>query len=297
MQPIERTITANGLAHHILEWDGALRDAPLHPNNDTTILCLHGFLDLSWGFSWVAEALAARGYHVVAPDLRGHGDSERIGAGGYYHFFDYVADLYDLAEGLRRERLVIVGHSMGGSIASYFAGAFPELLYKLVIMEGIMAPEGEYEEMPARMSKWINTTRMLGRKPIRSYSSIEEAAQRLRALDQHCTEERARFLAEKGTRATPEGVVFKHDPLHLSQGPYPFRLESAIPFWKNISCPILMVEGAESFFLQLPGVELRYASFPAHQRVQIPNAGHMMIRHTPDEVASHIINFLQGDNQ
>ena len=62
MEPSSRSVVANGLRHHVLEWDGGGR---------TTVLCLHGFLDLAWAFHRVAPRLAQAGFHVLAPDLRG----------------------------------------------------------------------------------------------------------------------------------------------------------------------------------------------------------------------------------
>src|SRR5512142_1732386 len=112
MDPISRSVIANGLRHRVLEWDGG---------GGTTLLCLHGFLDFAWAFHRVGPMLAAAGYHVVAPDLRGHGRTERVGAGGYYHFLDYVHDVADLVDAVARDRLAIVGHSMGGGITGYYA--------------------------------------------------------------------------------------------------------------------------------------------------------------------------------
>src|SRR5258706_3132064 len=77
----ERLVHANGLEHHVLEWN--MGGAP-------TIVCCHGFLDLGWSFVWLAEELAAAGFRVVAFDWRGHGESEHVGRGGYYHFADYI---------------------------------------------------------------------------------------------------------------------------------------------------------------------------------------------------------------
>ena len=84
MSPRERFVPANGLRHHVVEWGEP--DAP-------TVLLAHGFLDLAWSFRDVAQRLAERGFRCVAWDWRGHGESEHIGAGGYYHFADYVLDL------------------------------------------------------------------------------------------------------------------------------------------------------------------------------------------------------------
>ena len=144
-----------GLTYHVLEWP--------HPTSETTVVLVHGFLDFAWGWRWVAQELA-RSFHVVAPDLRGHGDTDWIGAGGYYYFFDYLADLDALLPRLCRGNLILVGHSMGGSVASYWAGVRagdprrPQPA-ALALLEGLGPPEIAEEgahAMPARVGRWID---------------------------------------------------------------------------------------------------------------------------------------------
>ncbi len=128
---IRRLALSTGLTYNVHEW-GA--------EHATTIVLVHGFLDLAWGWDEVPARLADR-FHVVAPDLRGHGDSDWIGAGGYYHFFDYLADLDDVVRRLGRGKVGLVGHSMGGSVAAYWAGTRPEAVRALVLLEGLGPPE------------------------------------------------------------------------------------------------------------------------------------------------------------
>src|SRR4051812_44019901 len=132
MSPIERTIEANNLRHHVLEWNPGATSA-------ASVVILHGFLDLAWSFERLALPLAEH-YHVIVPDFRGHGDSEQVGRGGYYYFPDYTADLAHLLPQLTRKTLYLVGHSMGGIVASYFAGAFPARVARLALLEGIGPP-------------------------------------------------------------------------------------------------------------------------------------------------------------
>src|SRR5690242_11085102 len=79
---------ATGLSYHLLEWG----------EGDHTVVLIHGFLDNAWGWQPMVDAGLAAGLHVVAPDMRGHGDSDWIGPGGYYHFADYLADLHELID-------------------------------------------------------------------------------------------------------------------------------------------------------------------------------------------------------
>ncbi len=283
MQPTSRAVVANGLRHHVLEWDGGGR---------SSVLCLHGFLDLAWAFHQVAPALAREGHHVIAPDLRGHGETDRVGPGGYYHFMDYVLDVADLADALARDRLALVGHSMGGSIAAYFAGAFPERARRLVILEALRLADTPPRALPGRAAEWVAGVRRARSRGGRLYASVEAAARRIRQHDPLCPEEEARFLAERATRPVPGGVAFRHDPLHLTRGPYPFRLDQARAFWAEVRCPVLLVDGAES---EPPPEDMpsRVAAFRDARQMAIAGAGHMMMRHRPLQVAGAVADFLR----
>jgi pimeloyl-ACP methyl ester carboxylesterase len=235
--PAHRNVVANGLRHHLLEWDGG---------GPTTLLCLHGFLDLAWSFAPVAPALAAAGYHVVAPDMRGHGDTDRIGAGGYYYFMDYLHDVADLVDAVARDRLALLGHSMGGGIAALYAGAFPERPERLVVMEGIHFREHPGESPPRRAAEWVQAVRRARLREPRVFPSIEACAERVRKFDPRCPPDLALFLAERGTLPVPGGRAFKHDPVHVTRGPYPNRLDLSKAFWSAIRCPVLLLDAEHS---------------------------------------------------
>ena len=282
MDPTSRRVLANGLQHHVLEWDGG---------GTTTVLCLHGFLDLSWAFHQVAPRLAAAGDHVVAPDLRGPGETERVGAGGYYHFMDYVLDVADLADALGRERLALVGHSMGGHIVGYFAGAFPDRAWKAVLMEGIRVVELAPESMPRRVEEWIHGVRRAREHGPKLYRSVEDAAARMRAHDPRCPPDEALFLAARGTARVDGGWAYRHDPLHLTRAPYSFRTDHAMAFWRNVRCPVLLLDGSESERVPIDYPQ-RLACFGDRRHRVVEGAGHMMLRHRPEEVARAVLEFF-----
>ena len=138
----------NGMTVHILE---AGYETPGRP----AVLLLHGFLDHAWTWEPVVDAgLGDAGLRLIAPDLRGHGDSDWVGPGGYYHFVDYLADVHELVALAAPRQLSIVGHSMGGSVAAYYAGSYPERVHKLALLEGLGPPETN-DPMPARVARWI----------------------------------------------------------------------------------------------------------------------------------------------
>ncbi len=275
-----------GLDYHVLEWDPG-------PEARHTVLLLHGFLDSSWGWVKVVEA-GLGGYHVIAPDLRGHGDSDHIGAGGYYHFADYLADVEDLVRKVARERLSLVGHSMGGSVASYFTGTWPERVARLALLEGLGPPETG-AAAPERIRAWLAAWRRVRDTPARALASVEDAAARIRKHDPRCSAEEALRLAQHGTTPMAGGVRFKHDPLHATPGPHGFQLEVARSFWRAVTCPVLLVDGAESVFMTGVGPDQmasRASYFTDSRREVLADAGHMMMRHQPAALAALLAAFL-----
>jgi len=226
---------------------------------------------------------------VIAPDLRGHGDSDWIGPGGYYHFLDYVADIDDVVAKLARKRLVVVGHSMGGGVASYWAGTRPERVAALALLEGLGPPDQSESQLPARTRQWIDAWRAARGKQ-KAMTSLDDAVTRLRRHDPLLSEELAKKLAAAGTKSIDGGLRWKHDPLHLTMGPYPYRTAYVTQYWRAITCPVLVVDGAETR-LNLPEPERaeRRAHFANHRHVVLPAAGHMMQRHQPDALAKLLL--------
>jgi pimeloyl-ACP methyl ester carboxylesterase len=242
----------------------------------------------------------ARDYHVVAPDMRGHGDSDWVGRGGYYYFFDYVADLDDVIRRTTRKRLVVAGHSMGGSVVSYWAGARagdpaspqPD---GLALFEGLGPPESPAETAGTRLGPWIDQWRRVTQKPRKPMASLDEAVARLRHHDPRISEEMARELAERGTRPVRSGgITWKHDPLHVTAGPLPFRRDVAASLWGRIRCPVLLVEARQStLHLSAADHADRRTLFTDVRDAVIEDAGHMMLRHQPPEMARLIASLAR----
>jgi pimeloyl-ACP methyl ester carboxylesterase len=272
---------STGLTYNLLEWEGPT-------GSDLSFVLVHGFTDHGYAWHEVAERLAPYG-HVIAPDLRGHGDSDWIGAGGYYYFMDYVADLDDVIAHAARPRVVLAGHSMGGSVSAYYTGMRPERVSALALFEGLGPPDMADLDGPVRTGMWIDTWRIARAKTV-PMESLDDAIHRLRKRDDRLGPELARRLAEAGTRVTEHGRVWKHDPLHLTFGPYAFRLEVATRYWRSITCPVLVVDGADSR-LNLPVDERarRRAELANHRHVVVDDAGHAIPRHQPARTAELIL--------
>jgi len=282
--PIHHQLSLRGLSFHVTEW--APGAAPRFP-----VLLLHGFADTGATWGAVAQALAAAGYPVFAPDLRGFGQSGWVGAGGYYHFPDYVADIDALVRALDLGSFALVGHSMGGTVATLYAGTRPENIRFLSLLEGLGPPDSDPAHTPDRFVRWLSDVADGGRGRQRSMS-LPEALERLER--QHPGVPRAALEARLPDLLHQEspGVFRWHlDPLHRTTAPYPFFAATYTAFASRIKCPVLLLDGGADGF-HPPDEEARIAAFPRHLARSIEGAGHMMHWTRPDDVARELLGAL-----
>jgi len=276
-----RFLDANGLRLHIAEWGAA----------GPQVLLLHGFLEHARAWDLVAGRLAAAGFRVAALDWRGHGDSEWVGRGGYYHFADYVADLAAVVRRLP-DRPAIVGHSMGASAALLYAGTEPDRLAALVCVDALGPPDMAPETAPARFAQWIADLERT-RDRARGRTLLGDATRKLRERFPRFSEEAARHLALHGT--VPDGAqrAWKFDPRHQTTSPQPYSARQAAAFWQAIRCPSLLVEGALSP-LRLPPDEVdRRCRAIGAERVVLADCGHHPHLERPEALAGVLIPFLR----
>jgi pimeloyl-ACP methyl ester carboxylesterase len=287
--PQHRTIDARGLPIHYLEW-GEPAGEP--------ILLVHGFLDIahSWqSFVERFEETQQQRPWIVAPDCRGHGDSGWVGPGGYYHFPDYVFDLDCVIRALGAEYCTLIGHSMGGTISWLYAGAFPERITRLVLIEGVGPPGMEFSHAPQRMRTWISEVQQRGRNHFRQYTSVEAGARQLQQTNPRLTETVALDLARAGMRQNGLGKwVWKFDPLHRTAAPQPFYTAQAIQFLRRIHCPVLIVEGAQSHQRQRADKQQRYDAIAQREQIVVADAGHMVHQDNPKMLAEAVAAFLRA---
>ncbi len=285
--PRAHSIDARGLRIHYLEW-GERRGEPL--------ILIHGFLDHARSWNLLVESIQRKSGElawIIAPDCRGHGDSGWAGAGGYYHFSDYLFDLDCLIHSLGTTSVTLLGHSMGGTISFLYTGTFPKRVKKLILVEGIGPLALSFSDAPERMEKCLSEVRALGRGMHLEYSTLEAAAKRLRRKNPRLKPELALHLARWGMRETENGKwIWKFDPLHRTTAPQPFYLEQALEFFRRIECPVLIVQGKESHQTQRPDMQQRLAAIAHRTLVEIKEAGHMVHQDNPEGLADVVIEFL-----
>jgi len=280
-RPRSRFLTANRLTHHLLEWSD---EGPL-------VLLLHGFLEHAHGWDFVAPRLAEAGLRPIALDWRGHGESDWVGAGGYYHFADYAADVASLLRTLG-SKAALVGHSMGANAALQYAGTEPDRVTHLVCVDALGPPDMGDETAPRRFQDWIIQLESMARRMPRQIS-LDDAAARLRERFTRIPPAAARHMAYHGTRPAGPARTWKFDPLHQTLSPYPYTTRRARAFWERVTCPVLYVDGAETPF-RLTDAELAERLTTLHaSRHTLPDTGHHPHLECPDVLAGVLIDFLR----
>jgi pimeloyl-ACP methyl ester carboxylesterase len=286
-EPRHRILDSQGLALHCLEWG--------EPAGEPIVL-VHGFLDQAHSWKFFVDELMNRSRRplwIIAPDCRGHGDSGWVGAGGYYHFPDYVYDLDCVITAMGITHFRLIGHSMGGTISFLYAGTFPERLSKLVLIEGVGPPGMDFTDAPPRMAGWIREVRERGRGHFREYTSVAAGANQLQQTNPRLKRAFAADLACAGMKQNEKGKwIWKFDPLHRTASPQPFYTAQALEFFRRIACPVLIVDGKESRQMRRTDKRQRYDAIQDHRLVTVGNAGHMVHQDNPEQLAEVVASFL-----
>jgi pimeloyl-ACP methyl ester carboxylesterase len=259
------------------------------PSDGLPVLVLHGFLEQGAAWDAVARRLAADlDRPVIAPDHRGHGRSGHVGAAQHYHFWDYVGDVQAVVDHLGGQ-VDLIGHSMGGTMASLFAGSRPEAVRRLVLVEGLGPPD--LEKVVLQLGRqFLDSRRSL--QPHPEMGSVDDAARRMQRFNRSLSDADARRLAARIVVPHGDGVTWAWDARHRARNPYPFQERLFLAFLEAITAPVLLVDGADSSYAKAtPAPRVEAVGASAHHR--LPGAGHLVHHDQPDALADVIRGFLE----
>ena len=286
--PTSHSYFSQRLRLHYVDWGNA--DAP-------PLLLVHGGRDHCRNWDWVAQRLK-NDYHIIAPDLRGHGDSQWvIGAG--YNQVDYAYDLAQLIDQKDMKPLRIVAHSMGGAISLLYSGLFPENVERLVVIEGMGPPPSMLKQMQKmttgeRVKDWMSNLRNIAGRLPKRYETLEDAFQRMQSENPHLSADQARHLTIHGSNQNEDGTYsWKFDNYIRAFSPIGLPHGEQYKLWAEIRCPTLLVRGTESWASD-PEEDGRIKHFrdTKPEVVNIAEAGHWVHHDQLDQFVDLISDFL-----
>lgn len=255
------------------------------------LLCLHGWLDNAASFQPLAPLLS--GFDLVALDLPGHGASDHRAPGYDYAFVDWVHDVLDAMDALGWERADLLGHSMGGAIASSLAAAAPERVRRLVLVEALGPVSGDPAQAGERLRTAVAARRALVPRLDRVIPDIDTAvAARLAAT--RMTTDAARLIVERNLRRVEGGYAWRSDPRLTLPSSLRLAEETVQSMLRAIEAPVLVIaaEPSPPFFTKSVR-EARMACL-ADGRVQAFAGGHHLHMEQAPDVAAPILAFLRG---
>ncbi|MGB5076185.1 MAG: alpha/beta hydrolase [Sphingorhabdus sp.] len=284
--PITNSFISQRLRLNYVDWGNP--DAP-------PLLLVHGGRDHARSWDWVAQELR-NDWHLIAPDLRGHGDSA-WSPDGNYEMSSFVYDLAQLIHQLNLPPVSIVAHSLGGNIATRYTGLYPENVRKLVSIEGLGLSPDRLAERDAlgirhRFRQWIDDKRSAAGRTPKRYPNIEAAYERMKAENGYLSNEQARHLTAHGISRNEDGTwSWKFDNYLNVWAAFDMPREDLEAIWHAITCPMLLMYGADSWASN-PEKDGRIRHFSTARVVEYENAGHWLHHDQLDRFISDVKAFL-----
>jgi pimeloyl-ACP methyl ester carboxylesterase len=276
VEPLDKYLSVNGFRLHYLDWGTEGKQA---------MLLLHGFTTLAHAWDFFAPAFRDR-YHILAPDQRGHGDSQWA-QDATYTTEDHLVDIAGFVDALKLENFVLVGHSMGGRNAIMYAACFPEKVARLILIDSRPDNDPVASEALGQLLTAIPD----------EINSVDELAPELKRLYPYLSSQMCLHLAHHGLREI-DGAKFipKYDLRMREQSARAgYGVSDLWLFFELITCPILIVRGAESPILSQKAAQ-RMCQVNANACLaEIEGASHMVPQENPAAFEEAVRSFLDSE--
>lgn len=252
------------------------------PENGQPVIALHGWLDNAATFSRLAPLL--EDVRIVALDLPGHGHSDHRPLGAAYNIWDYAHDVLQTAEQFGWKRFSILGHSMGAIVSVLLAGAMPERIERLALIDGVIPYTGEADAAPQKFGESLQAMLVVDdkRKPV--YVSFEQAVTaRMRGVSA-VSQEAAERLALRGLMPVPGGYTWRTDARLKLPSPMRLSRAHALAFVHRVACPASLILAEQGLMTQ-PAMDALLQTLPFEQH-RLPGGHHL---HLDDQAGAEAV--------
>lgn len=280
-------LDVRGLQTHVQEWG-----EPGSPK----LFMLHGWMDCGATYKYMMPYLEEH-YHVIAPDLRGFGETQHDPNG--YWFPDYIADLEVLLDHFSPTGKVnLVGHSMGGNIVLMYAGIRPDRVARVLSLEGLGLPPSQPSDAVGKYQQWMRE--ILSDEPSKIYPNVNILKHSIYkgnpTLPDHVIEELADLW---GKPVGNDGAyMLKHDHKHRYTNPIRYNIDDATEIWKSVRAKVGLVMADSSMLYQKYNAAGRVEEaktalgISADNYYLVENSNHMLHMEQSEQSAQHVLHFF-----
>lgn len=253
------------------------------PEDGIPVIALHGWLDNAASFSRLAPLLPR--LRIVALDFAGHGHSDHRPPGGSYAIWDYAHDVLQVAEQFGWQRFSLLGHSMGAIVSVLLAGAMPERIERLALIDGLIPYTGEPDTAPQKLGEALKAQLALAGKSKPVYAEFDRAvAARMRGVGA-VSREAAELLAQRGLMPVPGGYTWRTDSRLTLPSPLRLTHAHALAFARSLQCPAKLVMAQQGMLLAQPSITQLVEGL-AIDVAQLPGGHHL---HLDDDVGAGLV--------
>ena len=266
-----------------------------HKNQNPSIVILHGWLDHAGTWDILGQNLAKEGYHCIAIDHRGHGLSSHIPSQEAYHFPDYIADLQSLLCLLDITNFVLIGHSMGGTIASIYTAFCQPQPQTLILIDGL-GPEHENEEEAFQR---LQTHLQQRRTPHQHRPmTLQNAFGKYQKAYPYLPMERIENLASRilhplypHNPSTQDQWIWTWDPRHRHRSAIAFHLPRHLSILQKIAIPCFLIFGEQGWYMKMPDLPQRIKAIKNSLVILLPS-GHNPHLECPNLLTDCLMNLF-----
>jgi pimeloyl-ACP methyl ester carboxylesterase len=254
------------------------------------VLCLHGWLDNAASFSPIAPCLAD--YDLVALDLAGHGHSDHRPGGARYHMLDNLWDVDAVIHSLGWDQCILLGHSLGGVVASNYAAAAPEHVQALIVLDGLGALSASADDTAKRLQASMESVRRESRG-LKNYPDPEAAA-RTRHKVSGLPMELSRILADRSLKEEDGHFRWRNDPGLNWKSPSLLMEDQVRNILAAVAAPVLSIVSSEIRAMPWSRKTARRQEVVAHLISHEIDGHHHFHMDQPKRTAGFIIDFLNS---
>jgi pimeloyl-ACP methyl ester carboxylesterase len=275
------TIEANGLHFAYKAWGD--------PASPQRFLAFHGWQDNAATFDRLLPHL--HGVHVIAVDMAGHGKSQHRQDGMTYGILDYVRDAIAIADAVQWDQFGVIGHSLGGAVASITAGAFPERVTRCILIDSAGPQATEAEDLPGLVRQCVADHKRYTANNRPTYATFQQMVA-MRCKINGLSEAAAEILCARMVEPCAEGYRWRWDPRLRAASLFRLSEQAVHAFFKGITAPSLAISAQGGLLALYPRQSTRFGCIAKLEVVDLPGGHFLHLEEQAPLVAQAINDWL-----